>query len=30
LRMALGARGIEPHYGVGEFAEDLAAIRGVA
>ena len=30
LRLALGARGIPPHYGVTEFAEDLKVVRGAA
>ena len=28
FRLALGARGIAPHYGVTEFAEDLKIVRG--
>lgn len=30
LRLALGARGIAPNYGVTEFAEDLKVVRGAA
>ena len=30
LRLTLGARGISPNYGVAEFAEDLAVVRGAA
>ena len=30
LRIALGARGIAPHYGVTDFAEDLAVVRSPA
>ena len=30
LRLALGARGIPPNYGVNEFAEDLVVVRGGA
>ena len=30
MRLALGARGIAPHYGVIEFEEDLKVVRGIA
>ena len=30
MRLALGARGIAPNYGVTEFEEDLKVVRGAA